>query len=693
MRWFPVVLIVAAACGDNLPPPGPALSIEPNLTIVAHQDDDLLFMQPDLAAIAERHAGLTNVYVTAGNGGGGSTHKRNVGLMEAYAETAGLESVWMCGPIKLAGHAAEHCRLTGAPISLVFLGYPDGGKEGEKRDSLLHLWDGTIASADTVEPSAIRYDQAGLIATVAEVIRATQPTTIRTLEVASTHGRDHSDHMIVGALALLAVAQTGSSAELLAFRGYASSNEPENVLGALYDRSANMLAHYQACALECASCGTACPSVSDSHSEWLHRRYAVGFRTNLRGTLHVNAASPPGTALASGCARAEPANGALILDPACTRPDEIELTADGRLRVGDRCAEVRDDGELVLVASCAPLAANRFLLDDDGHLWSGAPVPPSEVTSGRHLRCVATEDDRLVVEPCGKGHAPSWSIAQHGTTLARPIWLPSSGRAVGVVDSRLLAVVNGELVESAISEVGLSAPTTLGALTVEPESLVVGSLEPGKVQACGRDVDGIVCASIDGGGPYTVERWTAAFARSGPVTPSDRSLAAFGSEICGLTDDGLICAPRGPTFVPAVRSRWPRADTTLWIGDLDGDHSADWCAATSTGVACGRDADRTLTSDGVPWSYASLGAVDPPPGHAAIGALHDIDGDGRDDLCAVEGRRLLCARSQAHGFGPRITVGTLPPGGAPTGLWFHGERACVDDGATLACVVLPRLHD
>ena len=32
------------------------------------------------------------------------------------------------------------------------------------------------------------------------------PTTIRTLEIAGTHGRDHSDHMIVGALALLATA-------------------------------------------------------------------------------------------------------------------------------------------------------------------------------------------------------------------------------------------------------------------------------------------------------------------------------------------------------------------------------------------------------------------------------------------------------------------------------------------------------
>lgn len=679
MRWLSVVAVVSAACGDNLLPPGPALTFAPNLTIVAHQDDDLLFMQPDLAAIADSRAGLTNVYVTAGNGTG-SPHKRNAGLMEAYAETAGLESDWTCGQIELADHAAEHCRLTGAPISLVFLGYPDGGKEGEERDSLFHLWDGSIASAETIGPPSTRYDQAGLIAAVADVIRATQPTTIRTLEVTATHGRDHADHMIVGALAFLAVAESGVGAELLSYRGYASADEPENVTGALYDRSANMLAHYHACALDCASCGAACPSVRGAHAAWLHRRYAVGFRTGVVGALRSG----------GGCVRSEAASSALILDPACTRPDEVQLAFDGRLYVGDRCVEAREGGELALVATCAAVPANRFFLDDEGRLWSAAPSPPSDVTYGKHLRCVGTTGDRLVLEPCGEGHAPSWSIAQHGTAMSRPAWLPTSGRAIGVFNSQLYAVVNGELLESTMTELGLSAPTTRGALAVEPESLVVASLELGKFRACGRDADGILCGSIHDDKPYTVERWTPAFARTGPATPSDRSLAAFGSEICGLTDDGLICAPRGPTFVPAVRSRWPRVDTTLWIGDLDGDRNADWCAATPTGAACGRDADRILTTDGVPWSYTSLGVVDPPPAANAIGALHDIDGDGRSDLCSVEGREILCARSQGHGFGPRVSVGTLPPGGAPTGLWFHFDRACVDDGATLACVVMPR---
>jgi len=253
------VLIALAACADARAPDGEPLRPAPDLTVVAHQDDDLLFMQPDIADLAGRHAGLTNVYVTAGNGKRGivAADRRYRGLMEAYAAAAGVESRWSCGWIVLAGHLAEHCRLGEGAISLVFLGYPDGGKEGELTDSLLHLWDGSIAGADTIARRRARYDRDGLIAAVAEVIAQTAPTTIRTLDLAATHGRDHSDHEVVGALAMLAAARAGYAHALLAFRGYSMESEPEDVTGALYDRAFGMLARYHACASGCASCGSA----------------------------------------------------------------------------------------------------------------------------------------------------------------------------------------------------------------------------------------------------------------------------------------------------------------------------------------------------------------------------------------------------------------------------------------------------
>src|ERR1044071_3475378 len=64
-RWG-LVALAAVACGDNIP-----LSRAHNLVIVAHQDDDLLFMQPDLSGAIHRGSPTTIVYVTAGDGGAG----------------------------------------------------------------------------------------------------------------------------------------------------------------------------------------------------------------------------------------------------------------------------------------------------------------------------------------------------------------------------------------------------------------------------------------------------------------------------------------------------------------------------------------------------------------------------------------------------------------------------------------------
>src|SRR5262249_53566993 len=62
-----VLVVVAAACGDNDLPDGLPLDVAHDLAIVAHQDDDLLFMQPDLIEAVRGGAGVVTVYVTAGN--------------------------------------------------------------------------------------------------------------------------------------------------------------------------------------------------------------------------------------------------------------------------------------------------------------------------------------------------------------------------------------------------------------------------------------------------------------------------------------------------------------------------------------------------------------------------------------------------------------------------------------------------
>src|SRR3954469_18809283 len=153
-----LLALAAVACGA-----GPSLPRSHDLVIVAHQDDDLLFMQPDLWNAIHRRQPVTVVYVTAGDAGHGVAYaaSRTIAAKAAYGQVSRSQD-WHCGWIELAGHAAQRCDLPAGNVALMFLGYPDGGVFGDQPASLLHLWEGTVDHADTVAERAARYDRAGL---------------------------------------------------------------------------------------------------------------------------------------------------------------------------------------------------------------------------------------------------------------------------------------------------------------------------------------------------------------------------------------------------------------------------------------------------------------------------------------------------------------------------------------------------
>src|SRR5689334_793960 len=68
-----------------------------DLYVVAHQDDDLLFMNPDIqTSIALDHV-VRTIYLTAGDSGRDATFwrdRREAGVMAAYAHMAGVPNVW-----------------------------------------------------------------------------------------------------------------------------------------------------------------------------------------------------------------------------------------------------------------------------------------------------------------------------------------------------------------------------------------------------------------------------------------------------------------------------------------------------------------------------------------------------------------------------------------------------------------------
>jgi len=407
VRWLVVVALTTGACGDNEPPdlgPGQPLAPASDLTIIAHQDDDLLFMQPDLYDAVKRGGGLTNVYVTAGNGRHGveAAEPRYDGLMSAYGEIAGDQD-WACGWIMIGAINVEHCRLAAEKISLVFLAYPDGGTTGEVTDSLLHLWEGKIASAATVARRSSTYTQASLIQVLGAIIDVTAPTTLRTLEIASTHGYDHSDHMLVGALAVLATAHSSRAPALISYRGYDIGSEPANLDAAVYDRSVDIMLRYDACATGCAPCGEACAldQLEPEHSAYLQRRYPIGVGRTAMGTLRQG----------DGCVIAMSAGANAVIGDCATAP-AWQLDELGTLRNADNiCLEVFLTGEITANTCRDAGPAGRFFLDDEGHLWSGVVPPQQDDMDYAHLYCVGSAGGRPRAGLCGQDRAPTWTIA------------------------------------------------------------------------------------------------------------------------------------------------------------------------------------------------------------------------------------------------------------------------------------------
>jgi LmbE family N-acetylglucosaminyl deacetylase len=686
-----LVLLVAllAACGDNQHGEGVPLVQGNDLTVVAHQDDDLLFMQPDLIDLVRNGHGITNIYITAGNGskGTGTANSRYAGLMAAYGVAANDQN-WFCGWIKILGHEAQHCRLDKENVSLVFLAYPDGGRHGELPNSLEKLWEGEADHVVTIADRTTTYTREQLIDTVAKIIDTVHPTTIHTLDLSAAHGEDHPDHHVVGALTALALARTAVEPELVAYRGYDAQSEPANKLGKLFDDTLAVLSYYEACTLDCGvPCGDACPNVQKAHQIWLGRRYAFGFRHDLRGQLRANGQCLAGSTLES-CE---------------TAPEWVFENA--QLHVGKQCLVANTDGSVNMTTCSAIDPAQRFFSDDEGRLWSGLVPDFAPNLTTTFLRCVVPNSDGTVTTAaCGGVDTAEWQWSPHlAFTPRASLGFAERGRSVRLGDidgdgfADLCAVTSSGLACAHGNGDGTFATATVIAqLPVDPQSLTLGDLDgDGVADACGHDAEGVLC--VQSSQQFAASRFTSEFATAQQAS-SLRITDANGTNtenVCGLAQEGVVCSPGGSSFNPRVRSSWPDPTTMVLPADLDGDKFADWCSITPNGPACGLDAESGLTTDGVPWAFTLNKIVDTVPMDPALTDIADIDGDGDGDLCAPPGDGTIgCARSQGHGFGPHATVAVLPDGAVASALWLgdlDGDgRAdvCVDLGDQIACAKL-----
>ncbi|MER5557041.1 PIG-L family deacetylase [Streptomyces sp. NPDC002506] len=213
---------------------------------VAHEDDDLLFMSPDLVADRDRGACLDIVYLTAGDAGSPGTRyvqQREQGVGQAYALLAGAPNEWRREDRRHAGRTVRAFVLgvpAGRPgVRVTFLRLPDGihdgsGTRAQAGQSLLKLERGSIRRMTAMDHSA-SYDARELTAMLAWLVADAHARTVRTLDYRNTdYGTgpkgDHSDHEVAARFVRSAAATLpGPKPAVIGYRGYSISALRPNV--------------------------------------------------------------------------------------------------------------------------------------------------------------------------------------------------------------------------------------------------------------------------------------------------------------------------------------------------------------------------------------------------------------------------------------------------------------------------------
>ncbi len=260
----------------------------PIMNIVAHQDDDLLFMNPDTLSDIKAGNCIRTVYVTAGDAGSGQFYylSREQGSEAAYSEMLGSKELWVQRIVQLPDHEyvmVAHPR-SNYQVSLIFMRLPDGNLRGQgfswtNYQSLARLSSGLISSIESVDDQS-SYSSSQLVSSLSSLMHVFQVGEVRTQAnfVSETYP-DHSDHMTVGSFTKKAFTQYLNQqfegqplATLKFYIGYPIRSMPANVSGQLLaEKEAAWFAYAQ---FEKGQCSTdaACAKLG-TYGSYLRRQY------------------------------------------------------------------------------------------------------------------------------------------------------------------------------------------------------------------------------------------------------------------------------------------------------------------------------------------------------------------------------------------------------------------------------------
>ncbi|MFE4449263.1 ricin-type beta-trefoil lectin domain protein [Streptomyces sp. NPDC056796] len=289
--WAVLGVLAGVSCAPRVAPVAGPQSCERSLVGVAHPDDDLYFVNPEIRRTVQAGCPVTTVFLTAGDDGRTPeraaldyVEERERGVRAAYAQIVGVPDRWTEGTVRVNGRSVRSLTLDGAPtpVRLLLFGLHDGRPEGQGRYSMLKLFVGTRRSIPFFgSKDTITGDQ--LVKTLAALARQDKAQRILTLDYDNASfafglgGRvDHSDHGI-GARYFR---QAGYAAGIpvSSYLGYTMSslapNLPRNEVLPKEAAVRRYLSHVTICRSEgCSPTGPSDAPLPADALKWIRREY------------------------------------------------------------------------------------------------------------------------------------------------------------------------------------------------------------------------------------------------------------------------------------------------------------------------------------------------------------------------------------------------------------------------------------
>ncbi len=255
------------------------------LNFVAHEDDDLLFLSPDLLHAIQAGRTVRTVFLTAGDAGDNAAYwgGREAGAQAAYALMCGVANTWTQTDAGISGHPIPVFTLSAYPlVSLAFMRLPDGNLDGSgfsstNYESLQDLWTGSITTIHAIDGSS-SYTKATLTSTLAALMSSFLPDQVNMQDYVGTYGDgDHSDHHSAAYLVQAALQQYATPYSFTGYEDYNTAALAANVTGT--DLTAKQNAFFTYAQDDANVCGSNSSCAGSNYALWLQRQYTVGSGT------------------------------------------------------------------------------------------------------------------------------------------------------------------------------------------------------------------------------------------------------------------------------------------------------------------------------------------------------------------------------------------------------------------------------